>query len=396
MTGWEISKQTLKEVSSALGLMTAAMPAAMLKDVALQLERRRELGWECDFEAEHIPDRVDPSRSLPGVRSVVVAALPYRTVAWKEMRRPEGLRGALSKYAWGEDYHLVLRGRLEQLARALERAASRPVSWRVAVDTGPLVERAFAQASGLGWIGKNACLFVEPYGSWVFLGILLTDLVVEPGSAEGGSRRSGHSPTEEIPFARCGSCDKCMKACPTDAIVGPGMIDATRCLSYVTQMKGIIPKPLRRKMGTRIWGCDICQAVCPINRFSRIGEEPAFLPREDLAFPDLIELLAMGQRAFRRQFGRSAAAWRGVHVLRRNAAIALGNLKDPGAVPYLTPMLDDPRPEIRASAAWALGEIGGEAAREAVAAAARRESDSRVREEMEWALTADSVPAKPL
>lgn len=392
------------------------MPAQVLRRMIRTLEKRKQAGWMCDFEAGDILDRVDPARSLPGVRSVIAAAFPYRTAAW-ETPRPPGLRGVLSKYAWGEDYHRVLRARLEKLAALLTHAAGRPVSWRAAVDIGPLVERAFAEAAGLGWIGKNGCLFVEPHGSWVFLGLLLTDLRVEPGPAPGeesveiggggdgapidgpGGERPipipAGDPEPEALFSRCGSCDKCLQACPTQAFVAPGALNANRCLSYVTQMKGILPKEFRRKMGTRIWGCDICQAVCPVNRGAEPAPEPAADFDSEVAFPDLIRLLTLSQRAFRRRFGSTAAAWRGVHVIRRNAAVALGNRRDARAVPHLVPLLNDPRPEIRAAAAWALGEIGGQTALAALAEAAAREEEPRVRADMQTILLAKGMAVKP-
>lgn len=396
MARWDIPWRVVREEAARLGLAAAAMPARELPGLGDRLHLRRRAGWECDFEAKDTAARCDPARSLPGARSVITAALPYRTPAWEVVRRPKGARGAVSKYAWGEDYHRVLRARLEELARALEGASPRRAQWRISVDTGPLVDRAFAEASGLGWIGKNGCLFVEPYGSWVFVGLLLTDLAVEPGRPDPEALVSDSRGQGGEAFAECGSCDRCLRACPTGALVAPGVIDANRCLSYITQMKGIIPKSFRRKMGTRIWGCDICQAVCPVNRSAVPSGERVFLPEEDLAFPDLVALLTMGKGMFRRSFGKTAAAWRGVRVLRRNAAIALGNLRDPAAIPFLIPLLRDPHPEIRSAAAWALGEIGGEEARCAVAEAFARESDPAVREDMEWASPAEGVPAKPL
>ncbi|ADG07204.1 epoxyqueuosine reductase [Kyrpidia tusciae] len=410
---WEISRRQLAGMAAELGLKAAAMPALPLRSLGRILEKRRQAGWMCEFEAENTADRIDPLRSLPCAQSVVAVAMPYRNRRW-DTPRPPGLRGALSKYAWGEDYHRVLRGRLGALADRLATTAGREITVRAAVDTGPLVERAFAEAAGLGRVGKNGCLYVEPYGSWVFLGLLLTDLRIEPERTDppgevGSWRNEGprvDGQADPDVFALCGTCDRCLRACPTDAFEAPGVLNANRCLSYVTQMKGLLPEEFQAPMGTRIWGCDICQAVCPINRraacapehLEEIGEPGPESDREflDRAYPDLVELLTMSRRSFERRFGVTAAAWRGVHTLRRNAASALGTWRDPRAVPPLIDRLGDGRPEVRSAAAWALARIGTPEGWAALAKAAEQETDSRVRARMEALLSQQGLPAKPL
>ncbi|WP_206830178.1 tRNA epoxyqueuosine(34) reductase QueG [Alicyclobacillus fructus] len=355
----------------------AATDASPFDDLARPLADYEARG-RTGFEWANAAERMDPRFWLPEAKSILTAALPYLTAEgarrMREHPRSE-IRGQTSCYVYGEDYHRVFSERLTALAQRIGELVGRDIRYRVAVDTSPLVDRRVAERSGLGWIGKNGMLFSPRYGSYVFLGALLIDVEIEDAL--------------HLPPAigkHCGDCDLCMRACPTQSFVAPGELKATACLSYVTQMKGIIPRAYRKPLGRRVWGCDVCQQVCPLNRDRAHAEDPAFTPDAEAAYPDLVRLLEMSNRQFLRAYGRSAMAWRGVRTLQRNALVALGNLRLPEAVPHVARYLASDRPELRASAAWALGEIGGEDALRELHAALVGEQNADVRQEIEDAI----------
>src|SRR5439155_7529715 len=283
--------------------------------------------------------------------------------------KPEGW---ISRYAWGEDYHGLMKLRLESLLDRINKLDGGSVRGRAFVDSGPVLERDFAGIAGLGWIGKNTHLISPKKGSWFFLGELFLDLPL-----------AYDRPLRD----RCGKCDLCLKACPTAAFVGPYLLDARRCISYLTiELKGWMPRQLRPLVGNHVFGCDICQEVCPFNVKARSTEEPAFRPRPGLHAPELIPMLSLDEAGFRRRF-------RGSPVLRakrrgflRNVAVALGNIKSEEAIPSLVKALEDEDPLVRRHAAWALGQIGFS---DSVGALRRRlgvESDPEVKEEIEEAI----------
>ncbi len=368
-------KERLRDAARALGIVALgvaeARPFAAEREV---LVRRRAAGLESPLEPRDLEQRCSPERILPGARSIVVAAVSYyRPYPPLAAEGPDGLpRGVVARYAWGEDYHRTLREKLRALASFLCGEAP-GAACAVLVDTGPLVERAAAARAGVGWVGKNCCLIVPGAGSWVVLGEIVTTVPLEP----------------DPPLADgCGDCDRCLRACPTGALVVPGVLDHRRCLSYATQMKGVIPRELRVALGRRVWGCDTCQEVCPRNRGQAAGCADA---DPELVRPRLSELALLGRAAFRRTYAGTAAGWRGRHVLRRNALVALGNARHPATLPALLANLGDPRPELRLHAAWALGRfaaspsLGGTvraAARDALSRALAGESDAAVRHEL--------------
>lgn len=330
------------------------------------------------FEWQADADRIDPHAWMPEARSLIAVALAYLTPKGRELarRHPQsrdgtGTRshfGQTSVYTYGVDYHKVMHERLNDFANALEAMAGRKVSAKVAVDTSPLVDRRVAERAGIGWVGKNCMFFTPPYGSYVFLGTLCVDVDIPAKLAE--------QP------AACGTCSHCLDACPTNALLAPGVIDAQRCLSYVTQMKGIIPRDLRKPLGRRVFGCDTCQWVCPENRQAHDSPHEAFAPSAELAYPDLVSILHMSNRDFERAYGHTAGGWRGVRTWQRNALIALGNCGDAAAVPQILPFVTSARAELRVSAAWALVQIGSEEALAAVARAIDKEVDDTVRADM--------------
>src|SRR6266699_3447477 len=285
------------------------------------------------------PRRSDPRSVLPGIQSVIVCLLNYNT-AQPPSAAPSVLgadgepRGWISRYAWGDDYHEVLRDRLERLAEFLRERFAEPFEARAYVDTGPIQERVLAKYAGLGWLGKNTLLLNQMLGSFFFLGVILTTLDLE----------SSLGKNELPPPDLCGSCRRCLDACPTQAFVEPYVMDARKCISYLTiELRGSIPEEFREPMGNHVFGCDICQGVCPWNRRAPIGTMPQFQPRvfpapeenragtcppshdESLSLPRLEWLLGLSEADFRALFrGRPVkrAKWRG---LMRNACIALGN-----------------------------------------------------------------------
>jgi epoxyqueuosine reductase len=314
------------------------------------------------------PDRrVTPSRIVPGARSVLVLAMEYGG----EVQAPArgGPVGEISRYARGEDYHRVIERRLKRLLAELPELAGRPVAGRWYVDTGPVLERAAARAGGLGFIGKNTCLIAPRRGSWLFLSEIVLDLPLEP---------------DPPAIGRCGKCARCLEACPTGAFAAPHVLDSRRCISYLTvEHRGPIPRELRAAIGTRIFGCDVCQEVCPFNRFASAETDAALAVRPENVAPELIPLLDLDADGFRRRFPRSAVRRAKRSGFVRNVAVALGNAGDRRAVPALVrALVGDPEPLVRSHAAWALGRLGGEPVRRALAAAARAEPDRGVLDEI--------------
>jgi epoxyqueuosine reductase len=332
-------------------------------------------------EMQYLPNRREayahPDSVLEGVRSVVMLGMNYRTA--EPAASVEG-SGRVSRYAWGErDYHDLIRERLEAL-KAFLAGREPTASIRGVIDTAPLLERDFARLAGLGWFGKNTLLINKQMGSWCFLAALLTDIALDPDSAHTASH--------------CGTCTRCLDVCPTDAFVAPYELDARRCISYLTiELRGPIPVELRSGLGDWIFGCDVCQDVCPWNRKAPHSAEPAFAPRADLRPLDARDLLTLDADAFRARFRHTPLARPKRAGLLRNAAIVLGNQRDPAAVPVLVDRLDDREPVIRGACAWALGQIGG--ACEALRRRLEVESESSVRQELEAALAlATSAPAQ--
>ena len=318
------------------------------------------------------PDRrADPRLVLRGARTVISLSIPYYRGDWPA-REGGAPRGRVARYAWGRDYHKRIRRRLRRLARAIVTACPE-TRWLAYADTGPMLDRAWAERSGVGWIGKNTNVISKDSGSYSFLGEILTDLAIEPD-----------------PPARnhCGTCARCIAACPTGAIVGPYRLDARRCISYLTiENKGAIPLELREAIGSRIFGCDDCQEVCPWNRFAVPTQDPEFMERPDQATPELIPLLALDEEGFRARYQGTAIVRAGRAGFARNVAVALGNLRDPASVaPLARALVEDPEPLVRGHAAWALGRIAGDQAGRALRDAASRESSTEVLTEIHAAL----------
>jgi epoxyqueuosine reductase len=314
-----------------------------------------------------------PRHVLNSVRSVIMLGMNYRTTDPPE--RLAAGEARVSRYAWGAaDYHGVIRERLRQLASVLHDHAP-GCRTRGVVDTAPLLERDFARLAGLGWFGKNTMLIHKRQGSWLFLAALLTDLALTPDQPHASSH--------------CGTCTACLDACPTGAFPEPYVLDATKCISYFTieLRDGPIPEEHRAACGEWLFGCDICQDVCPWNRKAPRSPEPAFEPMPDLCPADGAELLALDEARFQERFGNSPLARPGRAGLLRNACIALGNTGDARHVHALSAALNDPEPLIRGAAAWALGRIDTTEARAAVARRQEIEVDPSVIQEIHSAFS---------
>jgi epoxyqueuosine reductase len=312
--------------------------------------------------------RTDPRQVLPDARSVISLYYPYHP---GPMDPPpaDAPRGRISRYALGDDYHDVLVKKLRALSEVLEDPAS-----RVYTDTGPFLERSVASRAQVGWTGKSGLLIHPKLGTYGFLAEIVTVREL---------------PVAETPHPdRCGTCTRCLDVCPTGAILAPGLVDSRRCISYLTiEHRGPIPRELRPLIGDWVYGCDLCQEVCPWNRKAPTAEEPAFQPKPERVYPRLVDLLLMSQEQFSQTFKGSAIKRTKRRGLARNAAIALGNAKDPATVPALRQALEtDPEPLVRGAVAWALGQIGTSEARQALETALTVESDPDVGEELRIAL----------
>ena len=287
--------------------------------------------------------RASLARVAPWARSVVVCAINYNTDHPYSTEVHDSERGWISRYAWGrEDYHDAVLRRLKQVEGVLHEAIEE-VETRSYVDTGPVVERVFAKYAGVGWIGKNTCVINQQKGSWLFLGVILTSLELAP----------------DMPASdRCGSCTRCIEACPTDALLRPYELDSNRCISYLTiEKRGSIPEGLRAGMGQQVFGCDICQDVCPWNRKAPHSGAPEFAARDGLVNPALEWLAEISAEGFRETF-RGSPIRRAKHAgLRRNAAIAMGNSGRREFLPVLEGMSRDPEESVSESAAWAVERL---------------------------------------
>ncbi|MFB9325774.1 tRNA epoxyqueuosine(34) reductase QueG [Paenibacillus aurantiacus] len=364
-TSWDKLKEEMKAAAAELGIdkigVAAADPFTELKS---RLIRHRELGRESGFEEKDLDKRTEPALLFEDPQSIIAIAVAYPSKLQDAPKsEPGARRGILSRSAWGTDYHVVLRDRLAKLEAWL-RVRVPGFRAESMVDTGALVDRAVAERAGIGWSAKNCATLTPEWGSWVYLGEMITNLPLPPDT-----------PVTE----GCGDCTACIDACPTGALVGPGELDAQRCISFVTQTKGIVSDEFMRKIGNRLYGCDTCQVVCPVNKGKNWTHQPELQPDPETAKPLLLPILKMGNREFKETFGRSSSAWRGRKPIQRNAVIALGNFKDETAVPALVHVLrEDPRFELRATAAWSLGRIGGESARQALLDAKGKEQDEQV------------------
>lgn len=379
-------KAKAREMGFDLVGITSVGPAPHADALAEWLARGYH--GEMRYMARHVDRRRDPRRIMPEARSIVVLGERYAAPTLPTAVYDDPSRGLIAVYAQGRDYHDRIRPRLFELDAFLRQETGRATHARCYVDTGPVLERDWAMQAGLGFIGRNTCLIHPSLGSWLFLGVMLVPEELEPDPpAQPITLPSGYL-TWRLADGRigtCGRCTRCLSACPTGALVDAYVLNARRCISYLTiELRGPIPREMRPLLGHWIFGCDVCQLVCPWSRRRVVSLPPADDPM--LWAPSLLELLALDEPAFRQRFRGTPIMRAKRRGLLRNVCVAIGNWGDPIAVPILIRALHDPEPLIRGHAAWALGRIGGSAAREALARALPAEQDAFVREEIQVAM----------
>ncbi len=367
----ETLTERLKAEARRLGFDLAGAAPAVVPPGLGHFRRWLEEGFagRMEYLAARAGAYGHPRHVLDGVRSLLMLAVGYRT---SEPAAAGPGQGRVARYAWGTDYHGLVRERLHVLAD-YHRRLTPGAGVRGVVDTAPLLERDFARLAGLGWIGKNTMLIHRERGSWLFLAALLTSEEL----------------AYDTPFTadHCGSCRACLDACPTGALVAPYRLDARRCISYLTiELREPVPRALQGATGEWLFGCDVCQEVCPWNRRAPATWEPAFAPEADLDPADAAELLALDEAAFRRRFRHSPLGRPRRAGLLRNAALVLGNQPVAAALPALSRALSDPEPLVRGAAAWALGRYRSPPAREALRARLPLETHAAVAGEIRAAI----------
>ena len=321
------------------------------------------------YTKERVRKMNRPQLLLNNARSVISLATSYLTT---EPDTGTFKNGRVARYAWGDDYHKVLKSKLKDFCVKLQEISGRDINTRVFVDDGPMNDRAAARRSGVGWFGKNTNILTPTHGSWVFLSQVITDLYLKPDS-----------PLKKT----CGNCVKCIDDCPTGAIVAPYVIDNEKCISYLTiELRGVIPRKLRTLMGDWIFGCDICQDVCPVNKKASQGNLDVFHQRPGFSTPDLVEILNMDQVEFSTKYKDSPIKRAKLVGLKRNACVALGNNGDPNAITALSTALKTTENVVRIHAAWALGTIGGKNSLEVLEEALLSEEDQDTIDEIQMSI----------
>ncbi|MEC7884529.1 MAG: tRNA epoxyqueuosine(34) reductase QueG [Chloroflexota bacterium] len=359
----------VKECAYSLGFDIVGItgPEPFLSDERAALKRIDD--GHINGYSWYTKDRVQkmnrPKLLLEGARSVISLAMSYLTT---DPDTSSTKTGRVARYAWGDDYHNVLKSKLREFCVKLESITGSKVSSRIFVDDGPMNDRAAARRSGVGWFGKNTNILTPTHGSWVFLAQVVTDLDLKP----------------DAPLKKtCGNCISCINDCPTGAIVAPYVIDNEKCISYLTiELRGVIPRELRPLVGDWIFGCDICQDVCPVNRKASKSNQISFKQRPGFSTPDLIEILNMNQTDFSKKYKDSVIKRTKLLGLKRNACIALGNNGDIDSLPALSNALKTEESLIRIHAAWALGKIGGEKAIDVLESALSSEKDLETMDEI--------------
>lgn len=346
--------------------------AASFPDLKQRLKLQQQLGYASGFEEPDIEKRTEPIRLLENAESIISIAISYPS---KMKDAPQSKRGArrgiFARASWGMDYHTVLREKLAKLEAFILLHAP-DAKLRSMVDTGELSDRAVAERAGIGWSAKNCSIITPEFGSYVYLGEMLTNIPFEPSV-----------PMED----QCGDCRLCLDICPTGALIEGGQLNAKRCIAFITQTKTMVPEEFRAKIGNRVYGCDTCQTVCPKNKGKHFAHHAEFTPDPELVKPLLLPLLEHSNRTFKETYGHMSGAWRGKNPIQRNAIIALVHFKEREAIPKLISILEsDPRPVMRGTAAWALGELSSPEGQAALRIRKETETEEIVLQEVEAAL----------
>ncbi|MGO2546556.1 tRNA epoxyqueuosine(34) reductase QueG [Mammaliicoccus vitulinus] len=360
-------KQEVIEYAHSIGIdsigFTTADPFDELKQ---KLEDYHSKGYASGFEESDIELRTVPKLSLPSARSIIAIAVGYPNKLKGAPKSVKGdRRGMFARASWGQDYHTIMRNRLDKLSLFLQEKVP-DVEVKSMVDTGVLSDRSVAERAGLGFEGKNGFIINEELGTWSYLGEMLVSIPFKP---------------DDPVIDSCGDCNICVDRCPTGALVGNGQLNSQKCISFLTQTKGYLKDEYRYKIGNRLYGCDTCQQVCPRNRGINTEHDDIILEPEVLK-PRLVPLLKMSNKEFKNTYGHLAGAWRGKKPIQRNAIISLAHFNEGSAIPDLKDVaLTDPRPMIRGTAFWAIGQIQGEEARPFIMSHYEREIEE-VQEEM--------------
>ncbi len=369
----EVLKQEIIDYSKTIGIDKIGFASAdVFTELKERLRRQQELSYQSGFEKGTLEERTEPKLLLPEAQSIISIAVAYPS---KMANTPKGTkedrRGVFCRASWGVDYHVVLKNRLAKLAAFIE--GKQPgFSSKLMVDTGELSDRAVAERAGIGFSGKNTAIITPEFGSYVYLGELITNIPFIPDA-----------PIEDS----CGDCTICIDVCPTGAIIQGGQLNSKLCIAYLTQTKDFLPDEFRTKVGNRLYGCDTCQVVCPRNKGMDFHIHPELEPDPEVAKPSLRPMLKLSNREFKEIYGHISGSWRGKKPLQRNALLAIGHYRDATATDDLIELMQtDPRPVIRGTAAWSLGKIGCEAAYEAIELAMETETDDQVLFEMEKGL----------
>lgn len=342
-------KQEVIDYAHSIGIdsigFTTADPFDELKK---KLADYHNKGYASGFEESDIALRTEPKLSLPSARSIIAIAVGYPNKLKGAPKSVRGdRRGMFARASWGQDYHTIMRNRLDKLGEFLKEKVP-DVEIQSMVDTGVLSDRAVAERAGLGFAGKNGFIINEDLGTWTYLGEMLVSIPFKP---------------DDPVIDSCGDCNICVDRCPTGALVVNGQLNSQKCISFLTQTKGYLKDEYRYKIGNRLYGCDTCQQVCPRNRGINTQHDDIVLEPEILK-PRLVPLLKMSNKEFKNTYGHLAGAWRGKKPIQRNAIVALAHFNEESAIPELKDVaLTDPRPMIRATAYWAIGQIQGEEAR---------------------------------
>lgn len=366
-------KQEIIDYSKEIGIDKIGFASAdVFSELKERLKRQQELTYYSGFEKGSIEERTEPERLLPEAQSIISIAIAYPSRMKNAPKSTkEARRGIFCRASWGTDYHVILRDRLEKLSNFIKGKIPETKN-KLMVDTGELSDRAVAERAGIGFSGKNTSIITPEFGSFVYLGELITNIPFIPDS-----------PVDDS----CGECTKCLDACPTGALIQGGQLNAKACIAFLTQTKDYLPDEFRNKIGNRVYGCDTCQVVCPKNQKVDFHIHSETEPEPEIAKPKLQPMLRISNREFKETFGHIAGSWRGKKPLQRNALIGLAHYKDTSAVgEMIQVMQQDPRPVIRGTAAWSLGKIGTSEAFAAIEYAFEKEEDEQVRFEMQKGL----------